>query len=175
MADEPGYRSDGDRQAPDFLTVDQTADALQIGRSTTCELVGRFVRSAGTEGIPAIVVGGQYRIPRARLEEYAGRPITWPPPPLARKRRPHRSARKGANQADPPALPERVETKELPAPGTADASRGVGPDLDAALRRQAGEGPDAGTEAAIGGAADETGRFSRLAVFRRGCRVQRVG
>jgi excisionase family DNA binding protein len=93
MADEPVGRPDVGRQAPDFLTVDQTADVLQIGRSTTYELVGRFVRSAGTDGIPAIVVGGQYRIPRARLEEYAGQPITWPPPPRTRTPRPHRTSR----------------------------------------------------------------------------------
>lgn len=99
MADEPGYPSDGGRQAPDFLTVDQTADVLQLGRSTTYELVGRFVRSAGADGIPAILVGGQYRIPRARLEEYAGRSITWPPPPRLRKARPHRRSRKAADTA----------------------------------------------------------------------------
>jgi len=99
MADEPGYPSDSGRQAPDFLTVDQTADVLQIGRSTTYELVGRFVRSAGTDGIPAILVGGQYRIPRARLEEYAGRSITRPPPPRLRKARPHRRSRKAADTA----------------------------------------------------------------------------
>lgn len=98
MADEPGYPSDGGRQAPDFLTVDQTADVLQLGRSTTYELVGRFVRSAGADGIPAILVGGQYRIPRARLEEYAGRSITWPPP-RPRKARPHRCSRKAADTA----------------------------------------------------------------------------
>jgi len=35
MADEPGHRFDGGQAAPDFLTVAQTADVLQIGRSTT--------------------------------------------------------------------------------------------------------------------------------------------
>lgn len=97
MADEAGRPLTGDRQAPDFLTVDQTADVLQIGRSTTYELVGQFVRSAGNEGIPAIVVGGQYRIPRARLEEYAGQSITWPPPPRTRRPRPHRSSAQGTS------------------------------------------------------------------------------
>lgn len=117
MADEPGFPSDGGRQAPDFLTVDQTADVLQIGRSTTYELVGRFVRSAGTDGIPAILVGGQYRIPRARLEEYAGRSITWPPPPRTRKHRPHRSSRKGASPTAEPAPQAPDQSDELRAPG----------------------------------------------------------
>lgn len=155
MADEPGHASDHGRQAPDFLTVDQTADVLQLGRSTTYELVGRFVRSAGTDGIPAILVGGQYRIPRARLEEYAGQALTWPPPPRTRKPRPHRSSRTGASTEGETGKPA-GQRHELGAPGAADASRGVGPDPDAGLRRQAGKGLDAGTEAAIGGAADET-------------------
>lgn len=92
MADEPADRSDGDQAAPDFLTVAQTADVLQIGRSTTYELVGLFVEGDEVRGIPAFLVGGQYRIPRARLEEYSGKPLTWPPAPRPRKTRPHRQA-----------------------------------------------------------------------------------
>jgi excisionase family DNA binding protein len=156
MADEPGYPSDGGRQAPDFLTVDQTADVLQIGRSTTYELVGRFVRSAGADGIPAILVGGQYRIPRARLEEYAGRSITWPPPPRTRKHRPHRSSRKGASPTAEPAPQAPDQSDELRAPGAADAAPGLKHDLDAEPGRRAGQGLDVGIEAGIGGAAVET-------------------
>jgi len=156
MADEHDYRSDGGRQAPDFLTVDQTADVLQIGRSTTYELVGRFVKSAGTDGIPAILVGGQYRIPRARLEEYAGQSITWPPPPRTRKHRQHRSSRKGASPAAEPASHVPVQPDELRAPGAADTAADLEPDLDAASGQRVGTGLDVGTESGIGGAADET-------------------
>jgi len=87
MVDEPGNRSAGGQHAPDFLTVKQTADVLQLGRSTTYELVRRYVETDGAEGIPAIVLGGQYRVPRARLEELAGRPIAWPPASRERKPR----------------------------------------------------------------------------------------
>jgi len=156
MADEPGYPSDGGRQAPDFLTVDQTADVLQIGRSTTYELVGRFVRSAGADGIPAVLVGGQYRIPRARLEEYAGRSITWPPPPRTRKHRPHRSSRKDASPTAEATPQAPDQSDELRAPGAADAAPGLKHDLDAEPGRRAGQGLDVGIEAAIGGAAVET-------------------
>jgi excisionase family DNA binding protein len=156
MADEPRYPSDSGRQAPDFLTVDQTADVLQLGRSTTYELVGRFVRSAGADGIPAILVGGQYRIPRARLEEYAGRSITWPPPPRTRKHRPHRSSRKGANPTAGPAPQAPDQSDELRAPGAAEAAPGLKHDLDAEPGRRAGQGLDVGIEAGIGAAAVET-------------------
>ena len=156
MADEPGFPSDGGRQAPDFLTVDQTADVLQLGRSTTYELVGRFVKSAGADGIPAILVGGQYRIPRARLEEYAGRSITWPPPPRTRKLRPHRSSRKGASPTAEPAPQAPDQSDELRAPGAAGAAPGLKHDLDAEPGRRAEQGLDVGIEAGIGGAAVET-------------------
>lgn len=75
-------------RAPDLLTVSQTALLMQLGRSTTYALVRRFVETGGVEGIPALVVGGQYRIPRARLEAMTGGPITWPPAP--RQRAPRR-------------------------------------------------------------------------------------
>ena len=75
-------------RAPDLLTVSQTALLMQLGRSTTYALVRRFVETGGVEGIPALLVGGQYRIPRARLEAMTGGPITWPPAP--RQRAPRR-------------------------------------------------------------------------------------
>ena len=101
MVDEPGNRSDGGQHAPDFLTVKQTADVLQLGRSTTYELVRRYVETDGAEGIPAIVFGGQYRVPRARLEELAGQRIAWPP--ASRERTP-RSRRPVRGQNDEKAL-----------------------------------------------------------------------
>lgn len=100
MADEPGHRFGGGQAAPDFLTVAQTADVLQIGRSTTYELVGLFVEGDEVRGIPAFLVGGQYRIPRARLEEYSGKPLTWPPAPRPRKTRPRRETRQELGATD---------------------------------------------------------------------------
>ena len=75
----------------------QTAAVLQLGRSTTYELVRRYVETGGAEGIPALVFGGQYRVPRARLEELAGRPISWPP---ASKERAPRGSRPGQGRSD---------------------------------------------------------------------------
>ena len=89
MADDP---VDGPAdQAPNFLTVHQTADVLQLGRSTTYELVGLFVESNGAAGIPAVMCGGQYRIPRGRLEAWNGGPISWPPTKRKRTRRSKRA------------------------------------------------------------------------------------
>lgn len=88
MPRQTGGRSvGGERQAPDFLTVSQAAAVLQLGRSTTYELVRRYLATDGAAGIPAVRVGGQLRIPRARLEESSGRQITWPPTPRERARR----------------------------------------------------------------------------------------
>jgi len=42
---------------------------MQLGRTTTYALVSRFVETDRAEGMPAVVVGGQYRVPRTRLEE----------------------------------------------------------------------------------------------------------
>jgi len=69
MADEPGHRTRGGQQAPDLLTVSQAAPVMQLGRTTTYALVSRFVETDRAEGMPAVVVGGQYRVPRTRLEE----------------------------------------------------------------------------------------------------------
>lgn len=88
MGEEVEGRWAGVGRAPDLLTVSQTALLMQLGRSTTYALVRRFVETGGVEGIPALLVGGQYRIPRARLEAMTGGPITWPPAP--RQRTPRR-------------------------------------------------------------------------------------
>ena len=50
------------------------------------------VETDGAEGIPVIAFGGQYRVPRARLEELAGRPIAWPPASRERTPRGRRPA-----------------------------------------------------------------------------------
>ena len=118
MADETGRSPVSARQAPDFLTVSQTALVLQLGRSTTYMLVGRFVETGGVEGIPAVLVGGQYRVLRARLEEMTGGPLTWPPAPRQRapRRRPttaeavHNTDRAGEPQPALEAAEDAVET-----------------------------------------------------------------
>jgi hypothetical protein len=69
---------------PDFLTLDEAAAVLRVGRSTAYREANAFEASGGTTGIPVVRYGKQFRVPRCRLEERLGGPITWPPPaPIA--------------------------------------------------------------------------------------------
>jgi hypothetical protein len=69
---------------PDFLTLDEAAAVLRVGRSTAYREANAFERSGGRTGIPVIRYGKQFRVPRCRLEEQLGGPITWPlPAPVA--------------------------------------------------------------------------------------------
>lgn len=67
-------------EVPDLLMVDEVARVLRIGRTTAYQEVNRFVATGGRAGIPVIVVGGQKRIPRVRLEAMIGGPVHVPPP-----------------------------------------------------------------------------------------------
>ena len=52
---------------PPFMTVDQAAKVLQLGRSKTYELTVEFDCSAGRSGLPFVWLGKQKRIPRTAL------------------------------------------------------------------------------------------------------------
>ena len=65
---------------PDFLTLEEAAVVLRVGRSTAYREANAFERSGGRTGIPVIRFGKQFRVPRCRLEEQLGGPITWPLP-----------------------------------------------------------------------------------------------
>jgi hypothetical protein len=65
---------------PDFLTLDEAAAVLRVGRSTAYREANAFEASGGTTGIPVVRYGKQFRVPRCRLEEQLGGPITWPLP-----------------------------------------------------------------------------------------------
>ena len=52
---------------PPFLTVEQAAKVLQIGRSKAYELTIEFERTGGRSGIPFVWLGRQKRIPRHAL------------------------------------------------------------------------------------------------------------
>jgi hypothetical protein len=54
---------------------------IRIGRSAAYVLARRYLLTGGCEGLPVVRFGKQLRVPRCRLEEYLGGPITWPPPP----------------------------------------------------------------------------------------------
>ena len=65
---------------PDLLTLDEAAAVLRVGRSTAYREANVFEASGGKTGIPVIRYGKLFRVPRCRLEEQLGGPITWPLP-----------------------------------------------------------------------------------------------
>lgn len=50
-------------ELPRFLTVEQAAKLLQLGRSKTYELTVEWERTKGESGIPFVWFGNQKRIP----------------------------------------------------------------------------------------------------------------
>lgn len=82
-------------ELPDFLTVEEAARVLRIGRTAAYEQTRRFEETGGQEGIPVIRVGRLMRVPRGALERWSGGPLSaslWsqaPPseePPPGRRR-----------------------------------------------------------------------------------------
>lgn len=55
---------------PPFLTVEQAAKVLQLGRSKSYELTVEWERSGGRTGLPFVWFGHQKRIPRAALIKF---------------------------------------------------------------------------------------------------------
>ncbi|MCU0311007.1 MAG: helix-turn-helix domain-containing protein [Acidimicrobiales bacterium] len=64
---------------PDFLTVEEAARVLRIGRTAAYGLTRQWRATAGAEGLPVVRFGRQLRVPRAALEVYACGPLTAPP------------------------------------------------------------------------------------------------
>jgi hypothetical protein len=60
------------------LTVREVAEIFRISPTTAYKEVQRFLDTAGREGIPVLLIGGQKRIPRQKLEPLAGGPIHLP-------------------------------------------------------------------------------------------------
>lgn len=63
-------------ELPDFLTVEEAAEILRIGRTAAYEQTRRYEQSNGEEGIPVIRVGRLMRVPRAALERWLGGPLS---------------------------------------------------------------------------------------------------
>jgi len=66
----------------EFLTVEQTAAVCGIGRTSAYQLARRAA-DHGEGDFPAVRFGKQLRIPRKKLEELIGGPITLPTDPPA--------------------------------------------------------------------------------------------
>ena len=64
---------------PDFLTVEEAARVLRIGRTAAYALARRWRDTNGQEGLPVVPFGRVLRVPRAALERIAGGSITTPP------------------------------------------------------------------------------------------------
>ena len=61
---------------PDFLTVEEAARILRIGRTAAYEQTRRFEETNGEDGIPVIRIGRLMRVPRTALERWNGGPLT---------------------------------------------------------------------------------------------------
>jgi hypothetical protein len=64
---------------PPFLTVEQAARVLQLGRSKAYELTVEWDRTGGVSGIPFVWFGKQKRIPRDALARYVEAQLERPP------------------------------------------------------------------------------------------------
>jgi len=58
-----------------FLTVEEAAKRLRIGRTLAYQLARRYRDTGGAEGLPVVAFGNVLRVPRAKLEHLAGGPI----------------------------------------------------------------------------------------------------
>ncbi len=63
---------------PPFMTIEQAAKVLQLGRSKTYELSVEWERSRGASGLPFVWFGHQKRIPRTALERFVDASIQPP-------------------------------------------------------------------------------------------------
>jgi excisionase family DNA binding protein len=64
---------------PPFMTVEQAAEVLQLGRSKTYELTVEWERTGGRSGLPFLWFGGQKRIPRVGLARLVDSALHNPP------------------------------------------------------------------------------------------------
>ena len=58
-------------ELPEFLTVQEAAAVLRIGRTSAYLLCQRWRFSRGESGLPVVEVGRQLRVPRAALVRLA--------------------------------------------------------------------------------------------------------
>ena len=63
---------------PDFFTVEEAADRLRIGRTSAYLAAKQYRETGGADGLPVIAIRGSLRVPRRKLEEWAGGPLGEP-------------------------------------------------------------------------------------------------
>ena len=96
----------GTAEVPDFLTVEEAARVLRIGRTLAYRQAHRWLKT-GTEGMPARWVGGSLRVPRTQFEQHYDVRITAIPPADARRRP---TAPKAEDPAQPQDIPRSTPT-----------------------------------------------------------------
>jgi excisionase family DNA binding protein len=58
--------------APDFLTVEETAQVLRLGRTQVYELTRAWRATGGQRGLPVVEFGRRLRVPKTELLRLAG-------------------------------------------------------------------------------------------------------
>src|SRR5581483_3220952 len=96
-------------QAPDFLTVEETAKVLRIRRTAAYQLVNHDLATGGSDGLRARRFGKLIRIPRGALEELTGGPIGWP-----LERRPARVSETPARPDSTPSVGKLTDSRSTP-------------------------------------------------------------
>ena len=65
-------------ELPAFMTVEQAAKVLQLGRSKAYQLTVEWERTGGASGLPFVWFGHQKRVPRAALEWFVDQALSSP-------------------------------------------------------------------------------------------------
>ena len=102
-------------EVPDFLTIEEAARVLRIGRTAAYALARVWRESGGREGLPVVPVGRLLRVPRAALEAMAGGAITASVVVIAEPQ--HASP---PNSADAPPLPTTAASEHSLATSASD-------------------------------------------------------
>lgn len=110
----PSYRSHSPSNSATFLTVEEAAVVLRIGRTAAYLLARRWEDTDGVEGLPVVRFGRLLRVPVHELERLAAGPIDViteqpfravaeagpsapPEPPPSQRQHPRGSPRKVSN------------------------------------------------------------------------------
>ncbi len=85
------------RCLPDFLTIDEAARVLRLGRTAAYEQARVWRDTDGRAGLPNFMIGHALRVPTEALEKMLGRSLSAIPAPRRREVSPKTTV------ADPPA------------------------------------------------------------------------
>lgn len=67
-------------EQPEFLTIEEAAALLRIGRTSAYALAREWRETGGERGLPVIELGRQLRVPRAALESLHAEGVPLPVP-----------------------------------------------------------------------------------------------